>query len=99
MIEYAKEPYSIEESLSSLNSYARKWFTKNFDELTPPQKYSFRLIADRKNVLITAPTGSGKTMSGFISIISRLYDYSLEGRLENKIYCLYISPLRALNNE
>ena len=99
MIEYAKEPYSIEESLSSLNSYARKWFTKNFDELTPPQKYSFRLIADRKNVLITAPTGSGKTMSGFISIISRLYDYSLEGRLENKIYCLYISPLRALNND
>lgn len=99
MIEYTKEPFSDEESLSSLNIYARKWFTANFRELTPPQKFSFKLITEKKNVLITAPTGSGKTMSGFLSIISKLYDYSLEGKLENKVYCLYISPLRALNND
>ena len=99
MIDYAKEPYSDKDSLSSLNDYVRKWFTKNFKELTPPQKFSFKLIGERKNVLITAPTGSGKTMSGFVSIISRLYDYSIEGKLENKVYCLYISPLRALNND
>jgi ATP-dependent Lhr-like helicase len=50
-------------------------------------------------VLITAPTGSGKTMSGFLSIISKLFDYSIEGKLEEKVYCLYVSPLRALNND
>ncbi len=99
MINYAKEPFSDEESLAVLNPFVRKWFEKNFDELTPPQKYAFKLISESKNVLITAPTGSGKTMSGFLSIISRLFDLSMQGKLEEKVYCIYISPLRALNND
>ncbi len=99
MITYAEKPFDDKESLGVLNEYVSKWFTKKFDELTPPQKYAFKLISERKNMLITAPTGSGKTMSGFLSIISRLFDYSLEGKLEDKIYCLYVSPLRALNND
>ncbi len=99
MITYAGKPFEDKESLAALNLYVRKWFTKKFDELTPPQKYSLKLISDRKNVLITSPTGSGKTMSGFLSIISGLFDYSLEGKLEDRVYCIYISPLRALNND
>ena len=99
MIENAKQPFSDEESLGVLNSYVRSWFEKNFSELTPPQKYAFKLISEGKNLLITAPTGSGKTMSGFVAIINKLFDYSLRGRLENKVYCIYISPLRALNND
>ncbi|MCL5430482.1 MAG: ATP-dependent helicase [Candidatus Marsarchaeota archaeon] len=99
MIRYIETPFSEEESLSVLNKFARSWFTKNFKELTPPQRYSFKLIGQKKSLLVTAPTGSGKTMSGFLSIISRLFDYSIEGKLESKVYCLYISPLRALNND
>ncbi len=99
MITYAEKPFNDKESLGVLNTYVREWFAKNFDELTPPQKYAFKLINERSNVLITAPTGSGKTMSGFLSIISKLFDYSLDGKLEDRVYCLYISPLRALNND
>lgn len=99
MITYSDKPFPDSESLGVLNPYVREWFTKNFSELTPPQKFAFKLISERKNVLITAPTGSGKTMSGFTSIISKLFDYSLDGKLEDKIYCLYVSPLRALNND
>jgi ATP-dependent helicase Lhr and Lhr-like helicase len=99
MITYAEKPFSDRESLGVLNSYVREWFKKNFEELTPPQKYAFKLISSRSNVLITSPTGSGKTMSGFLSIISRLFDYSLDGKLDDRVYCLYISPLRALNND
>jgi ATP-dependent Lhr-like helicase len=99
MITYAEKPFDDKDSLGVLNRYVRDWFASKFDELTPPQKYAFKLISEKKNVLITAPTGSGKTMSGFLSIISRLFDYSLEGKLEDKVYCLYISPLRALNND
>ncbi len=98
-IQYASEPFSEEESLGVLNKYVRSWFTKSFTGLTPPQRYSFKLINERRNTLIAAPTGSGKTMSGFVSIISRLFDYSLAGRLERKVYCIYVSPLRALNND
>ncbi|MCL5262384.1 MAG: DEAD/DEAH box helicase, partial [Candidatus Marsarchaeota archaeon] len=99
MIEYAKEPFSDRESLAALNPFVRKWFEKNFKELTPPQKYTFRLIADKRNLIVSAPTGSGKTMSAFLSIISALFDRALRGELEEKVYCIYVSPLRALNND
>ena len=99
MISYAGKPFSDAESVAVLNPYVKDWFMKNFGELTPPQKYAFKLISEGKNLLITAPTGSGKTISGFLSIISRLFNYSLEGKLEDKVYCVYVSPLRALNND
>lgn len=99
MITYAEKAFPDKESLGVLNPYVREWFIKNFNELTPPQKFAFKLISERKNILVTAPTGSGKTMSGFTSIISKLFDYSLEGKLEDRVYCIYVSPLRALNND
>ncbi|MCL5434088.1 MAG: ATP-dependent helicase [Candidatus Marsarchaeota archaeon] len=99
MIEYLDMPFRDEESYAVLNLYVKEWFKKNFKEITPPQKFGFKLIYNKKNILITAPTGSGKTLSAFLSIISKLFDYSLEGKLENKVYCIYVSPLRALNND
>ncbi|MGI0134690.1 MAG: DEAD/DEAH box helicase [Candidatus Micrarchaeaceae archaeon] len=99
MITYSGKPFPDSESLGVLNPYVREWFNKNFTELTPPQKFAFKLISEKKDILVTAPTGSGKTMSGFTSIISKLFDYSLDGRLEDRVYCLYVSPLRALNND
>jgi len=99
MISYINKPYDDKASLDSLNSYVRKWFEDNFDELTPPQKYTFKLIKDRKNLIITAPTGSGKTLSVFLAVLSALFDKSLKGKLEEKVYCIYVSPLRALNND
>ena len=77
MIEQLKEPFSDKESLDTLNPYVREWFMSNFTELTPPQKFTFKLISEKRNVLVIAPTGSGKTMSGFLSIISRLFNYSI----------------------
>ncbi|MCL5099667.1 MAG: ATP-dependent helicase [Candidatus Marsarchaeota archaeon] len=99
MIEYAGEPYSDMESLAALNPFVRKWFEKDFAELTPPQRYTFKLIAERHNLIVSAPTGSGKTMSAFLSIMSALFDRALKGELEEKVYCIYVSPLRALNND
>ena len=99
MITQCKEPFSIEESLDSVNIFIRKWFVSKYKEPTPPQRYSFKLIKENKNVLITAPTGSGKTFSAFMSILSDLMNMSLAAKLEDKIYCIYVSPLRALNND
>lgn len=99
MITYAKKPFDDKKSLGVLNPHVRSWFEENFKELTPPQRFAFKLISEKRNILITAPTGSGKTMSGFLSIISKLFDYSMAGTLEDKVYCIYVSPLRALNND
>ncbi|MDE1873546.1 MAG: ATP-dependent helicase [Candidatus Micrarchaeota archaeon] len=99
MIEYYKKPFSKEESLGALNFYIRDWFEKRYKNPTPPQLYSFKLIREKRNLLITAPTGSGKTFSAFMTILSDLMDMAEAGTLEDKIYCVYISPLRALNND
>jgi ATP-dependent Lhr-like helicase len=99
MLTRAEKPFEDSESLGVLNPYVREWFSKNFEGLTPPQKYAFKLISENRSLLVTAPTGSGKTLSAFLSIISRLFDYSLQSRLEDKVYCVYVSPLRALNND
>src|SRR3989338_6736682 len=56
-------------------------------------------IHSRNNILISAPTGATKTLTGFLSILNELIDSSEKGILEDKIYCVYISPLRALNED
>ncbi|HEX17040.1 MAG TPA: ATP-dependent helicase [Thermoplasmatales archaeon] len=98
-IEFLRKPWSEEESLSCLDEDIRRWFTKKFRSLTPPQRYSFKIISEGRNVVITAPTGSGKTFSAFMVILSELFRLSKEGKLEDKVYCLYVSPLRALDND
>ena len=89
MISYYKEPFSEKESLDALNPLVRDWFLSKYKELSPPQRFSFKLIKEGKNILITAPTGSGKTFSAFMAILSHLFDLSQENKLEDKIYCIY----------
>ena len=99
MITYCKEPFTEEQSLGGINPRVRRWFTARYKELTPPQHYSFKLISEKNNILITAPTGSGKTFSAFLSVLSDLMDYAEKGTLEDRVYCVYVSPLKALNND
>jgi ATP-dependent Lhr-like helicase len=98
-IERARRPFSDRVSLACLESYVRDWFLKNFKELTPPQKYSFKLISQGKNVIITAPTGSGKTLASFLTILSDLFKLGERGELKDSVYCIYVSPLKALDND
>ena len=61
------------EIFAILRPYVKEWFETNFKELTLPQKLSIPAIHFGKNTLITAPTGSGKTIAGFGAIINELY--------------------------
>ena len=56
-------------------------------------------IHSRTNVLISAPTGATKTLTGFLSILNELVDSAEKGILKDKIYCVYVSPLKALNED
>lgn len=88
-----------QEGLSILEPYVREWFLRTYRKLTPPQKFSLKIIAEGGNVIITAPTGSGKTLAGFLSILNELFKLGSEGRLEKGVYCIYVSPLKALDND
>ncbi|NGM67669.1 ATP-dependent helicase [Natronolimnobius sp. AArcel1] len=92
-----------------LEPAVQEWWLEEFGEyvpenegfFTPPQRGAIPKIHDEKNTLICAPTGSGKTMSSFLSIINYLYqlDRDTDAGLENAVYCLYISPLKSLAND
>lgn len=79
--------------------YVKDWFNDQFPGLSEPQKYAFDLIHEDKNSLICAPTGSGKTLSAFMSALNELFLMGDEGELDDEVYVLYISPLRALSND
>lgn len=64
-------------------------------EPTPPQSKAWPLVAKGDDVLIVAPTGSGKTEAALLPLLSRLVK---EGHGEG-ISLLYITPLRALNRD
>jgi ATP-dependent Lhr-like helicase len=85
--------------LKLLRPYFAEWFKRKFKKLTLPQKYSIPLIKKGNNVLITAPTGSGKTLAAFAAILDHLFSLAEKNKLEDKVYCIYVSPLRALDND
>lgn len=64
-------------------------------EPTPPQARSWPLVSRGEDVLVIAPTGSGKTEAALLPLLSRLV---LEGHGEG-ISLLYITPMRALNRD
>ena len=50
-------------------------------------------------MLVSAPTGSGKTLAAFLYAISELVEKSRHGVLDERVYVLYVSPLKALSND
>ncbi|MDI3498185.1 ATP-dependent helicase [Archaeoglobus sp.] len=93
------KPYSDEEILNSLHPLVREWFLSKYSEFTPPQKYAIVEAFKGRNVLITSPTGSGKTLAAFLAAISMLVEKAEKGELEDRVYVVYVSPLKALNND
>ncbi|VVB98348.1 ATP-dependent DNA helicase Hel308 [uncultured archaeon] len=99
MISKAEKEYSQLEIESMLEGPVREWFKSKYKEFTPPQKFAIMEINKRENVLISSPTGSGKTLSAFLAIINELIRLGRNEQLEDRVYAVYVSPLKALNND
>ncbi len=99
MISFAEQRFSSEEVFAALHPLVSEWFKEKFGKLSLPQEFAVMEIHNKKNALISAPTGSGKTMSAFLSIISELTMRAEKAALEDRVYCLYISPLKALASD
>lgn len=65
--------------------------------LTAPQVMAIPEIAKGSNVLLVAPTGTGKTEAALLPIFSRLVEE--RAGIRSGIKVLYITPLRSLNRD
>lgn len=72
-----------------------KFHSLGFKQLTQIQIKAVPIISQKKDTLVIAPTGSGKTECSVIPIFSHLKQSKKSG----KIKAIYVTPLRALNRD
>ncbi|MBD3164564.1 ATP-dependent helicase [Candidatus Woesearchaeota archaeon] len=99
MAEFMKSPHKEASLRKILHPLIKKWFFSRFKSFSLPQLYGVLEIHSRNNILISAPTGATKTLTAFLSILNELVDSSLKGIIEDRVYAIYVSPLKALSND
>ncbi len=93
------EAATDEEVRDILHPLVRDWFFSKFAAFSLTQLYGVKPIYGRKNILVSAPTGGTKTLTAFLGILNYLVELASKKELEDKIYAVYTSPLRALSND
>ena len=85
--------------LDTFHPIVRDWFTETLGAPSAPQREGWPAIASGSDTLILAPTGTGKTLAAFLWELNALVTEGLEAPLANAVHILYVSPLKALNND
>ena len=92
-------------ALEAFHPAVRTWFERRFpDGPTEPQQRGWPTIAEGRDTLIAAPTGTGKTLSAFLVCIDRLFRAAERFELCGEdapdpglvTEVVYVSPLKAL---
>ncbi|HSL03586.1 MAG TPA: DEAD/DEAH box helicase, partial [Nitrospiraceae bacterium] len=86
-------------ALSIFHPIITEWFRSNVGTPTDVQVQAWPAIQSGADVLIAAPTGSGKTFAAFLSCIDQLFKQALARELDDHTQVLYVSPLKALSND
>lgn len=73
-----------------------EWFQSTLGEPTLVQREAWPLIAGGRHVLVSAPTGTGKTLSAFLIFLDQMKRQAKEGKLERELQLIYVSPLKSL---
>src|SRR5437762_3750233 len=85
--------------LARFHPLVEKWFQETFGNPSDPQRQGWPAIASGAHTLILAPTGTGKTLAAFLWELNELITRGAKEPLPNAVHLLYISPLKALNND
>src|SRR5207302_9249877 len=91
-------PASGPDVLTDFHPAVRTWFERRFPEgPTEPQQRGWPQVRSGRDTLVAAPTGSGKTLSGFLVAIDALYRAHERGEeVAGATRVVYVSPLKAL---
>ena len=87
------------DALKPFHPVVQRWFTERLGEPTEPQVRGWPIIRSGRDVLIAAPTGSGKTLTAFLACLDGLFRDAAQGTLTDETRVIYISPLKALGND
>lgn len=90
---------STNNSLDLFDPITARWFSNSIGTPTAVQEEAWPSIAAGKDTLVSAPTGTGKTLSAFLVFIDRLKKQAREGTLKEELQLIYVSPLKALASD
>jgi ATP-dependent Lhr-like helicase len=88
------KPHPRKDLLTTLPSYVEAWFTGRAWQAHTYQLAMMKAFRARQSTLLIAPTGGGKTLSGFLPPLIDIHETRAQG-----IHTVYISPLKALTND
>src|SRR5690349_6917563 len=86
-------------ALKPFHPLVREWFHESLGKPSAPQEQGWPAIASGAHTLILAPTGTGKTLTAFLWELNALIVEGSKAPLANAVHILYLSPLKALNND
>ena len=97
----SNERPAIDPQFADFHPAVAGWFCATFAAPTDAQARAWPSIARGASTLVAAPTGSGKTLTAFLSAIDSLTRMGLEhgGALPDETLVVYVSPLKALSND
>ena len=93
------EQAPLHAALGDFHPAVASWFARAFPAPTPAQVAAWPAIAGGRDTLVAAPTGSGKTLTAFLTAIDALVREGLSHGLPDATLVLYVSPLKALSND
>ncbi|MBY0527428.1 MAG: DEAD/DEAH box helicase [Gemmataceae bacterium] len=89
---FLSAPTSSATAVDALAPPVRLWFSQRFGEPTAAQRLAWPALKSGENLLVSAPTGNGKSLAAFLPIISEL----IAEADPTAVRCLYVAPLKAL---
>ena len=93
-------PVSSDSALATLPPLLAEWFRKRLGEPTLAQRLAWPALAAGGHLLISAPTGTGKTLAAMLPVLGDLLRYpEPAGWSDSALRALYIAPLKALVND